>query len=299
MERRLPAGQGQSYLSSTSTVLCNVPTTDLEEDHTTRQPDCPVPVGSRRSTPSLDQRWFWWSTFGIATQVAFAATIPFLIWFMAWGASQPVASATLTDGLIDVGLILFFAVPHSIFLAPPVRRVFTRVMPSELFGCWFCLVSCVTLAALFIGWRPLSGELWHATGATSIAVDVAAGGAWLALVYSMWLGGLGYQTGATGLIAFLRRQPEPKRSLCRRGAYQYLRHPIYLSFLMISWITPVMTTAHLMLSIGLTIYIILGSWLKDRRLTMFIGDEYRTYMAEVPGFPLVPIGPLGRVRAFR
>ena len=29
---------------------------------------------------------------------------------------------------------------------------------------------------------------------------------------------------------------------------------------------------------------------------MFIGDEYRAYMAEVPGFPLVRCGPLGVVR---
>jgi protein-S-isoprenylcysteine O-methyltransferase Ste14 len=29
---------------------------------------------------------------------------------------------------------------------------------------------------------------------------------------------------------------------------------------------------------------------------MYLGDEYRAYMAEVPGFPLVPVGPLGVVR---
>lgn len=250
-------------------------------------------------TPGLPDLWTWvsWSAFGIATQIAFVATIPFLIWFMLWGASTSVVSATWSDVLIDVGLILAFAVPHSIFLAPPARRVFARFMPRELFGCWFCLVSCVTLGALFIGWRPLPGELWHLSGAAEIPVDIFAGLAWLALVYSMWLGGLGYQTGATGLVAFLRRRPEPRRTLCRRGAYQYLRHPIYLSFLLIAWITPVMTTAHLLLSVGFIIYIVIGSWLKDRRLTMYLGDEYRAYMAEVPGFPLVGFGPLGRVTA--
>ena len=66
-------------------------------------------------------------------------------------------------------------------------------------------------------------------------------------------------------------------------------------FLLIAWITPVMTTAHLLLSVGLTVYIVIGSWLKDRRLTLYLGDEYRAYMAEVPGFPLVPSGPLARV----
>ena len=50
-----------------------------------------------------------------------------------------------------------------------------------------------------------------------------------------------------------------------------------------------------MLGIGFTVYIYAGSWAKDRRLLRYVGESYRTYMAEVPGFPLIGIGPLRRV----
>ncbi len=45
----------------------------------------------------------------------------------------------------------------------------------------------------------------------------------------------------------------------------------------------------------LTVYVAVGSWLKDRRLAFYLGDAYRTYQERVPGYPLVGFGPLGRV----
>src|SRR5262249_3466045 len=44
-----------------------------------------------------------------------------------------------------------------------------------------------------------------------------------------------------------------------------------------------------------TVYILVGSHLKDRRLLFYLGDVYRRYQARVPGYPLVPFGPLGKV----
>ncbi len=41
----------------------------------------------------------------------------------------------------------------------------------------------------------------------------------------------------------------------------------------------------------------IGSALKDRRLTFFIGEPYREYQALVPGYPGMPFGPLARVPA--
>jgi hypothetical protein len=49
-----------------------------------------------------------------------------------------------------------------------------------------------------------------------------------------------------------------------------------------------------LLASTLTTYIFVGSCLKDRRLEFFLGDAYRTYAAQVPGYPLMLIGPLAR-----
>jgi hypothetical protein len=56
-----------------------------------------------------------------------------------------------------------------------------------------------------------------------------------------------------------------------------------------------MTLDHAVLTGVWTVYIFIGSYLKDRRLTHYLGDAYRAYQAKVPGYPLVPFGPLGKV----
>jgi methanethiol S-methyltransferase len=80
-----------------------------------------------------------------------------------------------------------------------------------------------------------------------------------------------------------------------RGAYRLLRHPVYLCFLGQVWLTPVVSADRALLNVLFTAYIFLGSYWKDRRLVHYLGDVYRGYQARVPGYPLVGVGPLGRV----
>ena len=79
-----------------------------------------------------------------------------------------------------------------------------------------------------------------------------------------------------------------------RGAYLWLRHPVYLSFLGLIWFTPTMTADHAVLTGIWTTYIFVGSCLKDRRLLFYLGDSYRNYQAAVAGYPGMPLGPLAR-----
>jgi len=62
-----------------------------------------------------------------------------------------------------------------------------------------------------------------------------------------------------GVHAWLRGRearrdwPEP------RGVYRVLRHPIYLSFLGLVWLTPAMTPDRALLTAVWTVYIFVGS----------------------------------------
>ncbi len=89
----------------------------------------------------------------------------------------------------------------------------------------------------------------------------------------------------------------PRRDFEVRSLYRWLRHPIYFSFLGLIWFNPRFTLDRVVVLGVWTVYIFVGSWLKDRRLVRFIGDPYRSCMREVPGYPLMPTGPLARVPA--
>jgi hypothetical protein len=55
-----------------------------------------------------------------------------------------------------------------------------------------------------------------------------------------------------------------------------------------------MTLDRALLTVLLTTYIFIGSYLKDRRLVFYLGEVYERYQAQVPGYPL-GWGPLGRL----
>lgn len=99
------------------------------------------------------------------------------------------------------------------------------------------------------------------------------------------------QTGLPGFLG-VRQLLEPVRDgsdeLQVTGVYRWIRHPLYTAGLAIVWLTPVMTASLLVLFIGFTIYIWLGSRIEERRLETEFGEAYRSYRQRVPGFLPIP-----------
>lgn len=221
-------------------------------------------------------------SFGLATQLFFALTVIFLYRFLASG-KPPAAHYT---PWLDVYLALQFAIPHSLLLWPRCSTYVKRWVPSAHYGCLFCLVTCLSLWAIFGAWTSTRAIVWETTGAMRWTLQGAFLASWVALFYSISLTGLGYQTGWTPWWHWATRRPLARREFAPRGAYLFFRHPVYISFLGLIWFTPRMTWDHAILTGIWTVYILLGCYLKDERLAYFYGGRYRAYQATTPAFPL-------------
>ena len=136
--------------------------------------------------------------------------------------------------------------------------------------------------------------MWEATGVVRTIISTAWYSSWAFLFYSLWLAGLGYQTGATPWWNWLQKKPAPPRRFQPRGAFLWMRHPVYLSFLGLVWFAPVMTIDRIELIACWTAYVLVGSWLKDQRLLHYVGEPYRIYQSQVAGYPGIMWGPLAR-----
>lgn len=241
----------------------------------------------------------FWIIFGLSAQAVFGVTVCQLYLFLeGLGRHTSIFSPDTGLGMhwiwLDGLLAAQFAVIHSVLLLPDVRRRIERYVPAPQYGFFFCLVTCSSLLLAMNGWQS-TDTLWQFTGPARSAVTIAFLLSWAALFYSLHLTGLGFQTGWTPWWAWVRGRKLPRRQFAPRGAYRLLRHPIYLSFLGLTWFTPVITLDRALLAAIWTTYIFIGSYLKDRRLQYYLGDVYRNYQANVPGYPFLWFGPLGKV----
>jgi protein-S-isoprenylcysteine O-methyltransferase Ste14 len=85
-----------------------------------------------------------------------------------------------------------------------------------------------------------------------------------------------------GLRQLIHPSDEGDNELVVSGFYRCVRHPLYVAGLIFIWLVPIMTTSLLILNLGLTLYIYIGSIFEERRLIVEFGSAYLAYRNEVP-----------------
>jgi protein-S-isoprenylcysteine O-methyltransferase Ste14 len=93
------------------------------------------------------------------------------------------------------------------------------------------------------------------------------------------------QTGLwsfVGLHQIIEPEEDASTVMVTHGLYRWVRHPLYTGGLLLMWFTPVMTINLLILFSLLSIYLIVGARLEEKRLVTEFGDKYREYQKHVP-----------------
>jgi protein-S-isoprenylcysteine O-methyltransferase Ste14 len=79
----------------------------------------------------------------------------------------------------------------------------------------------------------------------------------------------------------LTGRPMPEPRFRTPLYYKFVRHPLYLGFIVAFWATPAMSVGHLLFAAVTTAYIVVGALLEERDLIDVFGDEYRQYRERV------------------
>jgi protein-S-isoprenylcysteine O-methyltransferase Ste14 len=188
-----------------------------------------------------------------------------------------------TSLLVDVALLGLFAMQHSIMARQWFKRGWTRVIPEPAERSTYVLLSSLLLLLLFWQWRPIGGNVWNvenAAGRTAIYAVYAVG--CLIVLVSTFLINHFDLFGLRQVFLYLRGKPYSPLGFRTPAFYSFVRHPLYLGWLMVFWATPTMTAAHLVFALATTIYILVAIQFEERDLIRFYGKEYHRYKQETP-----------------
>jgi protein-S-isoprenylcysteine O-methyltransferase Ste14 len=102
-------------------------------------------------------------------------------------------------------------------------------------------------------------------------------------ILGFWLG-IRQKSSSTiqGIKEFALTGEKESGELVKTGLYRWVRHPLYLAGLVFIWMAPIMTRNLFFLNIGLTVYIIIGAILEERKLIVEYGETYQEYQRSTP-----------------
>jgi len=195
--------------------------------------------------------------------------------------------------ITDVLLLLLFGVQHSVMARKSFKRWWTQLVPAVVERSTFVVATCIALAVMFWLWVPIDAPVvWRIENKAAVALLWGLFGlGWVIALASTFLLNHFELFGLQQVFAGLTGRPGPQSYFRTPLFYRYVRHPLYLGFLITFWSVPVMTSGRLLFALGLSAYILIGIAFEERDLLARFGERYRAYRRQVG--MLIP-----RARAF-
>jgi len=175
-----------------------------------------------------------------------------------------------------VSLLLFtaFAAIHSLTAAERVKGRALKHLSSESYRLLYNALSVVTLtpfAYIWVTQRAQAELLYSFSGLPMVLILlVKLGGALIFMAAFLQMGTLEF----SGL-------KEEGEELIDSGLYRWVRHPQYLGGLIFIWSAPSLNLLDLENYILLTLYLVIGARLEERKLEKKV-PGYRYYKERVP-----------------
>ena len=185
--------------------------------------------------------------------------------------------------LINSSLLLLFALQHSIMARPAFKNWWTKIVPEQAERSTYVLLSSLCLILLVWQWQPMGGFIWRIEEPVTktILTVLFITGWWIVLISTFMINHFDLFGLRQVWFYFIGKKYEPLQFRIP-FFYKYVRHPLYLGWLIAFWATPVMSAAHLLFAVLTTGYILTAIKFEEKDLITHFGERYLIYKSWVP-----------------
>ena len=244
--------------------------------------------------------------YGVICYGIFFAVFLYLIGFNAdmlvpKSVSSGTPGAVMPAILTNLGLIVLFGVQHTVMARPGFKRALTQWLPVPMERSTYVMATNIVLILIMMFWQPLPGVVWSIESeSAALSIHALAGLGWVIVLISTFLTnhfdlfGLrqvylnaeqiemigqecGNQFGLRQVYLNAAKKTYTPVGFREILLYRWIRHPMMLGLLIAFWAIPVMTMSHLLFSLGMTLYIIVGIYFEERGLRAELGQDYIDY----------------------
>jgi methanethiol S-methyltransferase len=167
--------------------------------------------------------------------------------------------------------------------------VWTRLVPPPVERSTYVLFSSLALILIFWQWRPIGGVVWQVEGTAAVAVYAVYAAGLLTVLLSTALINHFDLFGLRQVYLYLTGREYTHLEFRTPFLYRYVRHPLYVGWILTFWAAPVMTAAHLLFAVTTTAYMVVAIRFEEADLVTAHGEKYRRYRRQVP--MLIPRRP--------
>jgi methanethiol S-methyltransferase len=205
--------------------------------------------------------------------VLFVASLASCAWWYIVPLGNPAPAGGWPAACADAALLTLFALHHSLFARGWMKIRVARLVPAELERSLYVWIASALLILVIAAWRHVGGTLYQSTGAAAIAHAALQ-------LFGVWL----ITRAVAGIdpleLAGIRQQPT-RGELQTLGPYGWVRHPLYLGWVIALFGAAHMTGDRLAFASMTTAYLMIAVPWEERSLVKSFGEEYRRYQQRV------------------
>ena len=221
--------------------------------------------------------------FAWAGAVLFAAALAYFLFSYSVTFGE-IATGDATASAVAINVLLFsaFALHHSVFARLPVRAFVRRIVPSQLERSAYVWAASLMLIAVCFYWRAVPGVVWQVPSPWNWAVWlVQLAGIWLTLRSAVVIDGLDLAGVRQVMNGRGRPSGRPETEFKTDGPYGWVRHPIYLGWMLVVFSVGTMTMTRLVFATISSVYLLVAIPFEERTIRAQ-SPSYDDYMRRVP-----------------